>query len=156
MHYRTILRATAVVVAATSLALLAPSAGAQRAGAIASPSVQVAVPDSFPAPGARALIVRYATGRDLIILDRRHATPEVLAAAVALLKELRRTNQRLASTQVVTMQGFTPLGSGTGRSRAAYRAAIEALNRQPVTRIGNLGRGRWVALSDANFARTRS
>lgn len=156
MHDRTIFRATTVVAAASALTLLAPAAQAQRDGLAASPSVQVALPDSFPSPDARALVVRFATGRDLIILNREHATPHALAAAVALLKELRRTNPRVANTQVVTMQGFTPLGAARGRTGAAFRATIEALNRQPPARIGNLGRGRWIELGDPGSARGRA
>jgi hypothetical protein len=156
MHYRPIVRAPIVIAAASALALLAVPARAQHGAESATRSVQVVLPDSFPAPGARALVVRFATGRDLIILNREHATPQALAAAVALLKELRRRHGVVANTQVVTMQGFTPIRRGAERASARFRASIQALNSRPISRVGNVGRGRWIELVDSRIGRVGS
>ncbi|MGH7720028.1 MAG: hypothetical protein ACREON_14450 [Gemmatimonadaceae bacterium] len=131
---------------AALLALSMPAA-AQHTASVLRP-VRVAVPDEFPTPGARALIVRSpAAGQgDVIILNHAHATAEALSAALALLRELRRSIANPPHTQVVTMQGFTARGAIDRGTLEPLKSRLDLLRSRRPARIGNLGMGKWIEL----------
>ncbi|HJU64866.1 MAG TPA: hypothetical protein VJ596_04280 [Gemmatimonadaceae bacterium] len=152
MRNRHVIRALAALAGGCATIVLSTPAGAQFG--VAASSVRVAVPDSFPAPGARALVVRFADGQDIILLNPEHASAEALAAALTLLGELRRATPRAPATQVVTIQGYVRHRAASVGALGRHRMIMELLHRQPIARIGNLGQGRWIALSTAGIMRS--
>lgn len=116
-------------------------------------AVEVVIPDRFPSTEAFALVVRFAApGKtDLVLLDARHATPQTLGAALALLRHLRATSPRPGHDVVTTVRGFATVRASAPRT-AALEGVLRILNAQPTSRVGNLGTGRWVELPDATVA----
>lgn len=155
MPHRTLrtLRAAAAIrcaAAVLGLAIVSNPAAAQRADERPHRRLRVAIADRFPVPDARALIVRYASVArpDVIILEPSQATPEALAAALALLRGLDRERPPAPGRFVVaTLKGFAPLGEPNRAALNHLATQLSALRAQPPSRIGNLGRGRWIEVT---------
>ncbi|MFN2565815.1 MAG: hypothetical protein ABR499_12530 [Gemmatimonadaceae bacterium] len=137
--------------AATGLALAA-AIGVPVATAQSAPRrpVRVAIPSKFPTPEARALVVRYAAPDegDVIVLNDAGLTTESFHAALALLRHLRKSAPAPEQDVVATVKGFAPLRADS-RLLSRLAALLAQLRSRPLVRIGNLGQGRWLELSDA-------
>ncbi|HEX7052282.1 MAG TPA: hypothetical protein VF188_18895 [Longimicrobiales bacterium] len=109
----------------------------------------VAVPDSFPATSAHALVIRYAgpNQQDVILLNPAGATVEALAVALTTLRERRTSRSMPLHTEVTTIQDFAPRGAAH-RAYARLERVLNDLLAQRRSRIGNLGLGRWIELAD--------
>lgn len=118
--------------------------GAQR-----SRSVIIAVADSFPAARGYAVIMRDAdaAATDVVILPSTGATPDALAGALIVLQKLRAQGAP-AHKQIVTLTGLHPR-SIPPRIAAWLANVMQRASQQPATRIGNIGRGKWIELADA-------
>jgi hypothetical protein len=141
--FRTAARAMTLV----AIALSATTAAAQPP---IDTRVRVAIPDRFPLPDARALVLRYSSidKPDVIILDPAHATSETLSAALTLLRHLYKERPPAPGRYVVaTLKGFAPLGRRDPAVLRQFESQLSALRAQPSSRIGNLGRGRWIELT---------
>lgn len=113
-------------------------------------SVLLIVPDSFPDASVKALVVRYAspTERELIVLKKADA--EYLAVALAVLRDMETKHGNLSRDQVIPVRGFAPVRKNAERGfLKKYDATIQKLLRQPRSRVGNLGTGRWIELPGA-------
>lgn len=120
--------------------------------------VIVALPDSFPETheprgqitSVRGMVVRFASPgkQDMVILKRDDASPETLAAAINLLRKFRNAVHNPQSDRVATLVGFVP-PKLTPASREALAARLRQLDSQQTSRVGNLGRGRWIEIPDA-------
>ncbi|HEX7238896.1 MAG TPA: hypothetical protein VF263_01410 [Longimicrobiaceae bacterium] len=141
------LRVLALLAALTPLGV--PAAAQQPA----KQPVVIGIPDAFPRQGARAMVFRYASAgnRDVVLLDGASATPEALAAAVLLVRDLRRSHPKLKDDQVATLTRFTPPRGLDPRTLSALASRLEELKRRPSSRIGSLGSGRWIELADASL-----
>lgn len=145
-EYQTI-RATARAVILLAIAFAPISAAAQRP---INDRVRVAIPDRFPLPDARAIVLRYSSidNPDVIVLDPAHATSETLAAALTLLRHLYKERPPAPGRYVVgTLKGFAPLGRPDPAALRRLAGQLAALRAQRSSRIGNLGRGRWIELA---------
>jgi hypothetical protein len=143
MNATTSFRAAPLRVAMVA-ALLSP--GLVAAQFPATERVRVAIPDRFPLPDARAVVLRYGSSDkpDVIILESARATPEALSAAVALLQTLRK--QRTVAPgryAMAVVKGFAPLRELSPQERTRLAAQLSQLRAGRVSRIGNLGPGRW-------------
>jgi hypothetical protein len=142
----------AAVRAATLLAVATSAATADAQRPIDS-RVRVAIPDQFPLPDARALVLRYSLvdKADVIILHPAHATSETLSAALTLLRHLDKERPPAPGRYVVaTLKGFAPLGQPNPAALRQLENQLSALRAQPSSRIGNLGRGRWIELGSSS------
>lgn len=139
MKTRTFLLGLGIVGAA----LVAGRASAQVPG---TRNIAVALVDSLSAPGLRAEILRFSDPRrvDVILLRRDAAAPSDLAAAIVSYRaSARRTPTppgAVGRTLVSAHTADAPAVSGL-RARAAEMLA--KVRREPLSRIGNYGRGRW-------------
>lgn len=135
------------------LAIVCPVWSAAAAQSRARAPVRAAVPDSFPVPGAKALVLRYAGAQkpDVIMLNSANATPEALAAAIAFLQTDRRATPAPEHDEVITVTGFAPARTTRATVLAKAAAKLAELHARPVARIGNLGPGRWLELADATL-----
>jgi hypothetical protein len=147
MRGNTLFRATARALTLLVIAVTATPAAAQRS---IDNRVRIALPDRFPLADARALVVRYSSidNPDVIILDPAHATSETLSAALTLLRHLDKERPPAPGRYVVaTLKGFAPLGHPDPAALRRLAGQLAALRAQPSSRIGNLGRGRWIELA---------
>jgi len=121
---------------------------------VPSSPVRIAVPDSFPAPGAVAMVLRYndLTDGDVILLERSALRPEVLGSAIVTLRATRRHSAVAGSVEAVMITGGVPMRRLPPGITARLRRTLTELQAQPVTQIGNLGRGRWIELAQARVS----
>lgn len=140
--------------AALALALVVFSPARVAAQNERATAVQVAVPDSFPSREGRIVILRHASNakRDVILLHRDHATPEALVSALATVRDLRRRWPRPPRDQVVTIATYTPHNLDPQLLQIAAERLAE-LRSQRVSRIGNLGAGRWIEMANLRLVR---
>jgi hypothetical protein len=141
-------------VAVLGFAAMAGNAAAQLPQERHRWRVRVAIPDTFPLPDARALIVRYASDDrpDVIVLNPTAATPDALAAALALLHDLYKERPAAPGRYLVaTLKGFAPLGDPNPATLRRLASQLSALRAQPPSRIGNVGRGRWIELTSPSW-----
>lgn len=108
--------------------------------------VAVAVVDTLSKPEVRAEILRFSDDArpDVILLRRDAANGDALASAIAAYRlSLQRTPARPGTIGRTALTGFTA-GAGAGTPlRASADAMLHRLKREPVTRVGNYGPGRW-------------
>lgn len=144
----------AAAVSMTAMLLLPLIAGAQATGRKA---VVLAIPEAFPqtrepsgmTTTIRGMVVRFASPDkpDMIILDRTDASPETLSAAIQLLAQFRRASPTPKHDRVATITGFVP-PKLTPESRTKLNRALSVLHATQLSRVGNLGSGRWMELPD--------
>jgi hypothetical protein len=111
-------------------------------------NVTVALVDTLPIATAKAVVVRQADGSTLLALDRRHATPELLGAGLAVVKHLRQRPLAAGQQQVVPIQG-----SATGRTMTPARTRflqtqLRSLTARPHGALRGLGHGRFLTVND--------
>lgn len=133
-----------------SLLCLAIVALAAASPADAQPTdgpVIVAMTDTLNTRDARAIILRHprTPAKDVIVLKRAHATPQLLAAALVVLETKREKGRSDRDPEMVALQGFH-----TERLPAALDSAVtrtlERLRDRPPAEIGNLGSGQWIRM----------
>lgn len=132
----------AMFAACALVSLSAPTAAQRPDG-----PVIVAVTDTLPSRDARAVLIRYPreSHRDIIILKSDDATVELLGGALAMLEQRRGRGRKDAQQEVVTIQGVA-IDAVPANMLPVLKATLERLSQQPVVRIGNLGRGRWLQM----------
>lgn len=126
-----------------SIAATAPGR-AREGGGI----VRIAVVDSLPVPGVRALVMREGRGAQpiTIFLASARADVETLGGALAIARRLRAVPLATGRTEVVPVAGVVRRGSLGARAERRLAGILARLEGQPRVRIGNLGDGRWIAL----------
>lgn len=105
--------------------------------------VLVAVPETFPAIDARAIVLRDGD-RDVILLREGDATAEALAMSLSVLARARARSVAPGLGEMIPIIGFaldTPLAPD---ARARLERTLDGLARQPLTSIGSFGAGRWI------------
>ena len=128
-------------------------AGHAAAQSTRSPAVIVAITDTLTSRDARAILVRSPVkNEDVIILKRATASAEILGGALALLDQFRAHSPTPTSVVVATVQGTAPRQALANARLAVLTATLRRLAEQPTVRIGNLGQGQWVRLTDTNSA----
>jgi len=151
--YMQIVPALSLVALATALATSTTLLRAQQAATDNASRLTLAVVDSMPVATARAMVVRKADGPTLLVLDRRHATPETLGLALAVVKQVRRTPLAPGAQQVIPIQGGVATKAPSARRMAFLRAQLNSLYAKPVSPLGPLGRGRFMEFSDTELGR---
>jgi hypothetical protein len=129
--------------AGCALVLSSAAAAAQRPDG----PVIIAITDTLPSRDARAVVMRYPREphRDIIILKGDDASVELLGGALAMLEQRRGKGRKDAQQEVVTIQGVA-IDAVPAKMLPVLKATLERLSEQPVVRIGNLGRGRWLQM----------
>lgn len=154
MH--TLTRFTMLALAAAALAPLLPlEAQAPRSWntrAANGDQITLAVVDSMPVATAKAMLVRKADGTTLLVLDRRHATPETLGLGLAVLRTVARTTLAPGAQQVIPIQGGVPNVAPSAQRMAFLRGQLSAVNARPHGSLGSLGRGKFIEISDERLA----
>ena len=117
--------------------------------------VILAIVDQFPREEARAMLVRYphSSGRDMILLNREHVSPEALASTLLLLRKLRVSSVAPGRVQIVPIKGSVLADPLPARTRAQLDASLQRLATQSFSRVGNLGRGQWIELPSDRLTR---
>jgi hypothetical protein len=125
--------------------------GAQRS----DDRVQLVVPDSFPSQAGRAIVMRFAGARqsDVVVVNRSALSARTVAAAMALLRSLRRQIAQPPHDMLTLVDGFVEMPHANTREIAEWERAVDRLRAQRRSRIGNLGRGQWIELPNALVAR---
>lgn len=108
--------------------------------------VAVALVDSLSAPEVRAEILRFSDPQrpDIILLPRESAGPSDLAEAIAAYRiSVAHTPAKpgLVDRIALMVRAARPRASDRHRARAAEMLA--QVRREPLSRIGKYGRGRW-------------
>lgn len=106
----------------------------------------LALPDVFPETSvdhAKAII--YRTGeREIILINPSFATPETVAASLAVLKKVRKDRMERGLTEASVVTGLSPRKALPDLRRSAYSEVLAAVTSQPSSTLGNLGPGRWL------------
>ena len=133
-------------------ALLALSVAGAVPAAAQQPhhTVRIALPDSFPGRAQEpALVLR--TGADpldpVILLNKATLDEGAITAAMAAADLLLRRPISPGQTQVM---GIANLKRGRPLSARAHAVAADYLRQlqsRPLTRIGNVGPGRWIEVA---------
>ncbi len=144
----------AAITAAALVPLLSLQAQAQvpRARAAKASRITLAVVDSMPVATAKAMLVRKANGATLLVLDRRHATPETLGLGLAVLRRAERTTLEPGGQQVIPIQGGVPTVTPSARRMAFLRDRIAEVGARPHGALGALGRGKFIEFADERSA----
>jgi hypothetical protein len=109
----------------------------------ASRTVFVAIPESFPAIDARAIILR-ERDRDVVMLRADDATAESLAMSLIVLRRARARERAPTNGEMIPITGYA-LTMGMGASyRALMNRTLEALGERPVGDLGSFGPGRFL------------
>jgi hypothetical protein len=139
------------IVAAIVASLAALGAASRRAEAQAQgrPVVWIAVPDSFPAADVPALVVRTGARPQTptVLVNKRDLRPETIMAALAAAHVAIRGPIKPGETQVTGVSHFDRPRPMKPRTRELATRWVQQLQTQPVTRIGNLGTGRWIEVA---------
>lgn len=137
--------ALAAMVACWSTTALAQTS---RTGPGSDDSPILALADSMPMKGARAIVLFRAqpTGRNIIVLPGQSARAVDVGAALALLARLQREHAGDNNSVVVPVSGMTPTRPIAGARVAAWDAILRRARERPVSRLGNIGAGRWLEL----------
>jgi len=104
----------------------------------------VAIPRTFPAVDARAIVVR-EPGQDVIVLSPDEVTTDALFMALVVLDRMRADQPVLTQGQMAPVSGFSVDRPPTGRDLGRLRAVLTRLERQPESDLGTLGAGRLVS-----------
>ena len=130
--------------------LLLVMAGPSRAQSSAEPPAVLALADTLPVQGARAVVLFRArpTGRSVILLARASANPETIGGAIALLRRLERQHAGDDLSAIVPISGTVPTRPISPKRLAQLRSYLAEVNARPVTSLGDAGVGRWVSLRD--------
>lgn len=111
-------------------------------------NVTVALVDTLPVTTAKALVVRKADGTTLVALDRRHASPELLGAGLAVVRQLRKQPAPAGQQQVVPIQGAVSARAMPAARQQFLRQQYRALSARPHGVLRGLGHGRFLTVSD--------
>lgn len=105
----------------------------------------LALPESFPALDARVVIVR-EPGQDVVLLRAEGADPETLDIALRVLRRVERDEPLPADRgQLIPITGFVHRTSLDAQRREALQSALDELAARPLSNVGNVGSGRWMA-----------
>lgn len=112
--------------------------------------VAVALVDSLSTPDVRAEILRFSDPLrpDIILLSRESAGPSDLAEAIAAYRTSvtrKPTKPGLVDRIALLMRAARPKAADRHRARAAEMLA--RVRREPLSRIGKYGRGRWATFT---------
>ncbi len=138
---------------ATALATSSSVMQAQRANNARAPRITLAVVDSMPVATARALVVRKASGTTLLVLDRKHATPETLGLGLAVIKQVSRKPLAAGEQQVVPIQGGVATKAPSAKRVAFLRKQLNTLYAKQTATLGGLGRGKFMEFTDRELGR---
>jgi hypothetical protein len=142
-----------LVALATALASSSAVLRAQQGNTSRAPRVTLAVVDSMPVATARAVVVRKPSGETLLVLDRKHATPETLGLGLAVVKQVSRRPLTLGAQQVIPIQGGTATKAPSAKRIAFLRKQLNTLYAQRTGSLGGLGRGKFMEFRDAELGR---
>jgi len=148
-----IVPALSLVALATALATTSSLLRAQQGNASRTSRVTLAVVDSMPVATARAMVVRKPNGQTLLVLDRKHATPETLGLGLAVVKQVSRTPLALGAQQVIPIQGGVATRAPSAKRLAFLRQQLNTLYAQRTGSLGALGRGKFMEFSDTELGR---
>jgi hypothetical protein len=126
---------------------------AQRGHNARTPRITLAVVDSMPVATARAMLVRKSGGTTLLVLDRKHATPETLGLGLAVLKQVSRKPLALGEQQVVPIQGGMATKAPSAKRVAFLRKQLNTLYAKQTASLGGLGRGKFMEFTDSELGR---
>jgi hypothetical protein len=138
---------------ATALATSSSLLRAQRGQDTRAPRVTLAVVDSMPVATARAVVVRTVSGQTLLVLDRKHATPETLSLGLAVVKQVSRKPLALGAQQVIPIQGGIATKAPSAKRLAFLRQQLNTLYAQRTGTLGTLGRGKFMEFRDTDTGR---
>jgi type IV secretory pathway protease TraF len=142
-----------LVALATALATSSSLLRAQQSNTSRTARLTLAVVDSMPIATARAMVVRKPNGRTVLVLDRKHATPETLGLGLAVLKQVTRRPHTPGAQQVIPIQGGVATKAPSARRVAFLRKQLNTLYAKQPTTLGGLGRGKFMELSDRDLGR---
>lgn len=142
-----------LVALATALTTSGALLRAQHTTNTRTPWITLAVVDSMPVATARAMVVRKASGATLLVLDRKHATPETLGLGLAVLKQVRRKPLALGEQQVVPIQGGMATSALSAQRMAFLRRQLNTLYATQTASLGGLGRGKFMKFTDSELGR---
>jgi hypothetical protein len=132
------------LVAATTM--LAAPLSAQAAARTPTP-ITLAIVDSMPVRTAKALLVRKPNGRTLLVLDRQHASPEILGAGLAAVQHFAKQPAD-GNERVVAIQGGVPGKPLSARRRAYLQRQLASVQARRTGLLGSLGQGRFMEFTD--------
>jgi hypothetical protein len=116
-------------------------------------NVTVALVDTLPVATAKAVVVRKPDGSTLVALDRRHASPELLGAGLAVVRHLRKQPAPVGQQQVVPIQGAVNTRTLSADRQQFLRQQYRALTARPHGALRGLGHGRFLTVSDPTMAK---
>lgn len=114
-------------------------------------NVTVALVDTLPVATAKAVVVRQADGSTLVALDRRHASPELLGAGLAVVKHLRKQPVTPGRQQVVPIQGAVNTRAVSAARQQFLREQYRTLAGRPHGALRGLGQGRFLTVADPSL-----
>jgi hypothetical protein len=138
-----------IAVVALLLCAIASTAAYARAQLGGSP-IRLAVIDSIPIRDAKALVMREGAGAQpvTIFLTPASADLETLGGALKVARQLRSTHLASGRTELVPISGVVGRGRLGAAAEQRLVGILRRLEEQPVARIGNLGRGRWIEVTN--------
>ena len=131
-----------------AIALVLVSSVTLSAQAARRNNVTVALVDTLPVTTAKAVVVRKADGSTLLALDRRHATPDLLGAGLAVVRHLRKQPLAAGQQQVVPIQGSVNTRTVSVARTQFLRNQFRALTARPHGTLKGLGQGRFLSVAD--------
>ncbi|HET9947746.1 MAG TPA: hypothetical protein VFQ22_02355 [Longimicrobiales bacterium] len=105
----------------------------------------LALPERFPELDARVVLIREPS-RDVVVLNPADATPEALFTGLRLLRRFRDRPRPPGEGQMIPITGFVVPPALYEADRARLERYLAELRGRPVTGLGTLGAGRWLAL----------
>jgi len=142
-----------LVALATALTTSSALLRAQHTNTTRAPRITLAVVDSMPVATARAMVVRKASGATLLVLDRKHASPETLGLGLAVLKKVSRKPLALGEQQVIPIQGGVATSAPSAKRIAFLRTQLNTLYAKQTASLGGLGRGKFMEFTDSELGR---
>jgi hypothetical protein len=109
--------------------------------------ITLAVVDSMPVATAKALLVRKANGRTLLVLDRAQATPETLGLGLAAARHFAK-QPTAGKERVIPIQGGVPITPISASRRAFLQRQLATVQSRKVGSLGSLGRGQFIEFTD--------
>ena len=109
----------------------------------------LAIAASLPVTGAKALVFFRSkpTGQHVIVMSARGANEQLVGASLSLIKSLERKSENASYSAVIPISDLVPTRSHSQDEEAHWKRQLAQVRSRPVTKIGNLGMGRWVAVS---------